>query len=209
MRLLVSGVIALAVLAGSVVAAVADGGRGRGIQDWVHYPRHWGGFYAGLHGGWGESDPAEGAIGGGQLGYNWQIGPIVYGLEADFSFADIGFSESGTVCDPGLGCVSASVNGSIDWLATVRGRVGYLIQPSFLIYGTAGLGIVQGSASATVSGLGSTAEAFVTDTELDFVYGFGIEGRLNPTMTLRLEYLTFNDLEIDVVRAGVNFRFGN
>ena len=208
MKFLRTGVIALAVLAGSVVAAVADG-RGRGIQDWVHYPRYWGGFYAGLHGGWGESDPAQGALGGAQLGYNWQVGPLVYGLEADFSISDIGFSENGTVCDPSLGCISASVNGSIDWMATVRGRFGYLMQPNFLLYGTAGFGTAHGSASASVSGFGLTEKASVTDTELDFVYGIGIEGKLNQTMTLRLEYLTFNDLEIDVVRAGLNFKFGN
>jgi outer membrane immunogenic protein len=206
--LLRNGVIALAVLATSVVAAVADG-RGRVTREWGYYPRLWDGFYVGLHGGWGKSDPADGFLGGAQLGYNWQTGPLVYGLEADFSISDISFSESGTVCDPGLGCVSASVNGSIDWMATVRGRVGYLIQPNFLFYGTAGLGIAHGSASATVSGFGLTEKAAVTDTEWDFVYGVGIEGKLNQAMTLRIEYLTFNDLEIDVVRAGLNFKLGN
>jgi outer membrane immunogenic protein len=208
MKLLRSGVIALAVLVTSVVAAVADE-RGRVTREWGYYPRLWDGLYVGLHGGWGKSDPADGLLGGAQLGYNWQMGPLIYGLEADFSISDIGFSESGTVCDPGLGCVSASVNGSIDWMATVRGRAGYLIQPNFLFYGTAGLGIAHGSASASVSGFGLTEKAAVTDTEWDFVYGVGIEGKINQAMTLRIEYLSFNDLEIDVVRAGLNFKLGH
>ena len=47
-----------------------------------------------------------------------------------------------------------------------------------------------------------------SDTESDFVYGLGIEGKINPSMSLRLEYLAFGDLDVDVVRAGINFKLG-
>ena len=90
------------------------------------------------------------------------------------------------------------MSGSHDahWLASARGRLGYLIQPRILVYGTAGLG-------------------FVNDRETDtgFVYGLGVEGKLSETMSARLEYLAFaNDSAhrdgASVVRAGLNIKLG-
>ena len=49
----------------------------------------------------------------------------------------------------------------------------------------------------------------VTDSESDFVYGVGLEGKLTNTMSARIEYLAFSDLEIDIIRAGINFKLGN
>ena len=42
-----------------------------------------------------------------------------------------------------------------------------------------------------------------------FVIGLGVEGRVNNNTTLRLEYLNYSDLDISVVRVGVNVRLGN
>ena len=75
-------------------------------------------------------------MGGAQVGYNWQTGQIVYGIEADVSFADISFNQS---------FMGASVSGSIDWMATVRGRLGFLATPNVLFYGTAGFGYASAS----------------------------------------------------------------
>jgi opacity protein-like surface antigen len=72
--------------------------------------------------------------------------------------------------------------------------------PRILAYGTAGFGIAKASAS-----FGPFSDS---DTESDFVYGLGIEGKINPSMSLRLEYLAFGDLDVDVVRAGINFKLG-
>jgi opacity protein-like surface antigen len=65
-----------------------------------------------------------------------------------------------------------------------------------LIYGTAGLGFVTAS-----------------DTDAGFVYGLGVEARLNDTMSARLEYLSFNGDTVqgdgvDVIRAGFNVKLG-
>lgn len=169
----------------------------------------WQGWYAGVHLGYGESGLADGFIGGAQVGYNWRYGQIMYGLEADISLSDISFSEGVTVCDPGLGCISANVNGSIDWMATVRGRLGFLISPNFLAYGTAGFGIASGSSGASASGFRLTERFSVSGTEIDLVFGIGLEAKFNPMTTARIEYLTFGDLDIDVIRAGLSFKFGN
>lgn len=180
--------IALAALVGSAVAAMpalADGGWATTSRS--DYPSIWQGVYVGLHLGQGESGPADGFVGGAQIGRNWQSGPIVYGLEADVSYADI--SEN-------FGVFEAS----IDLLATARGRLGYLITPNILVYGTAGFGIA--SASTSIPGFGD-------DTETDFVYGVGLEGKFAGNMSARIEYLAFGDLDVDVIRAGLNFKLGN
>jgi outer membrane immunogenic protein len=118
--------------------------------------------------GFADADQDNGLVGGVQLGYNWQAKQIVYGVEGD---------------------VSLSSAGSIDWLASVRGRLGFLMQPRVLIYGTAGLVNDHGADA----GLG---------------YGLGVEGKLNPAMSARPEYLSFNSGsvhggDVGVIRAGL------
>ena len=81
------GIAALAVLTGAAAMAapvVADGGPGPAYFDQPYnYPPIWQGLYGGVHLGWGWSGDADGVVGGGQLGYNWQSRQFVYGLEAD------------------------------------------------------------------------------------------------------------------------------
>jgi opacity protein-like surface antigen len=45
-------------------------------------------------------------------------------------------------------------------------------------------------------------------TDTAFVYGVGVEGKLTERTTARIEYLGFSDLDINVVRAGLNFKLG-
>jgi outer membrane immunogenic protein len=189
-------VVTIAALAVSSMPATAD--RPPGAYPVQHYqPPIWRGLYGGVHLGWGESGPADGIVGGAQIGYNWQAGQIVYGFEVDVSAADISYSES---------FFGAQTEASIDWLATARGRLGFLVTPGILAYATAGFGIASASASASIPGL---VRLSVDDTETDIVYGVGVEGKITDATSLRVEYLAFGDLDIDVIRAGVNFRFGN
>src|SRR6266478_6238367 len=124
----------------------------------------WTGFYVGIHGGggWGHTsfDPSESLIGGDalfvtsvppgpnsnpkggvfgfQFGHNWQWGPVVGGLEIDFSGADI--KESTTFFFAAAPGVTFTRDVKIEELASARGRLGYLIFPNWLLYGTAGIG---------------------------------------------------------------------
>jgi outer membrane immunogenic protein len=211
MEVLRRGIVALVVLiatAALTAPARADGGRWPPGAEAPYYPAIWQGLYGGVNVGYGWSGDANGAVGGGQLGYNWQRNQFVYGLEADISAADIGISE--TIVVPGA-VLNASA--SIDWLATIRGRFGLLVQPNLLIYGTAGLAIVNAEAhgSVTVLGFGQIS-AHQSDTETGVVYGIGVESQLTERMSARLEWLGFSEPDrigdFGIVRAGLNFKFG-
>jgi outer membrane immunogenic protein len=212
MSALRGGIVALAVVSGTValtVSAVADDFRWPGY-DQPYSPSPWRGLYGGAHLGWGWSGDADGVVGGGQLGYNWQSQQFVYGVEGDISAADIGVSES-------LPGVTASA--SIDWIATIRGRFGVLAQPNLLIYGTAGLAIVNWEAHGSIMGVDVLS---AHGTESGFVYGVGVEKKISEGMSARLEYLGFSQPDrvgdfgvvspglgdFGIVRAGLNFKLG-
>ena len=181
------------------ISAAADGGPPRAYPDGPSYPSIWQGLYAGVHIGFGDGD---GVLGGGQLGYNWQSGRVVYGFEADFAVSSIEDEVRG--CNA-FACAHARA--SLDWLATVRGRVGYLIDPRILAYATAGFGIASWSAEAGISGCPDCT--FKLDgRESDFVFGLGVEGKISETMSARVDFLTGGDVDADVVRAALNFKLG-
>ena len=95
-------------------------------------------------------------IGGGQIGFNYQISPsFVVGVEADFQGVagnnnnnnNNGFLAPITVVNPNFpgfplvqtGNFNNNNNRQLSYLGTLRGRAGFLATPSFLIYGTGGL----------------------------------------------------------------------
>jgi outer membrane immunogenic protein len=203
------------------------------VPDWV-------GFYVGIHGcGGGGSTSIDvnpffrlvsppnaspsGGIFGGQVGYNWQWGPVVGGLEVDFSGTDI--KETGTFFEPFVsGDPLFTREVKIDELASARGRLGYLIFPNWLLYGTAGIG--WGHTRFTVTEpTGISASDFVN--EFGWVVGAGLEWKFAPNWLLRGEWLhydfgrttisdvtpTFGDSNInirttiDVGRAALSYKF--
>jgi outer membrane immunogenic protein len=198
-----SGLIGLAAAAGLGLPAMSAGAQGPAPApyDQSYYVSTWQGFYAGVHAGFGDAGGADGFIGGGQIGYNWQAGRVIYGVEADFTFS--GIEEDVRVCAP-FACAHASA--SLDWFATVRGRLGYLIQPHILGYATAGFGILSWSAEAGISGCPG-CEVRLDGTETDFVVGLGVEMKFAETTMVRIEYLGVED--VDIIRAGINFKLGN
>ena len=206
-----TSVVALIGLVGVVVPAVpaaADQGIGPPGVYQPYYPSIWQGFYGGVNLGYGWSGDAQGVVGGGQVGFNWQSQQFVYGIEADLSLSDIGVSD--TLVGPG---VVIKATGSIDWLATIRGRYGVLVQPNLLLYATAGLGIVNAETHGSINMIGvGQISARESETDTGFVYGIGVENKLSERMSVRLEYLGFGHVgtvgDFGIVRAGLNFKFG-
>jgi outer membrane immunogenic protein len=99
----------------------------------------------------------NGFIGGGQIGRNWQFEKIwVAGIEADIqgvasSQDSHAFGSTLVVPGQGLNSVSqtATISRELDYLGTVRGRLGLLFGPSLLFYGT--VGVAYGGVSASTS----------------------------------------------------------
>jgi len=193
-------------------------------------PFSWTGFYAGINGGyaWGQSswsDPAAGAnsgnfdmsggLLGGQLGYNWQTGPVVLGVETDMDWLNAKGSTAaqGGVCavDGGGQCQTQQ-----SWLGTTRARVGYAFD-RWLPFVTGGVAYgdiqaVQPTGTSTNANVGWTA-------------GAGVEYSINPNWSAKVEYLHIDlgtatlmgagsktttlgvPVTNELVRAGINYHW--
>jgi outer membrane immunogenic protein len=143
----------------------------------------------------------DGALLGLQAGYNWQMGNIVLGAEADISFGNItDFVRDGNFL---------SYNGKADTLGTVRGRIGYSFG-SVMPYLTAGYGWVrleQGSTcpAGATAGLCVGTGAFNVaskETFQGFVYGGGVEWAIAKQWSLKAEIL-FMDLDTEYYTATI------
>ncbi len=180
------------------------------------------------------SSDLDGVIGGGQIGYNWQTGNWVLGIEADIqgSSEQASSSLTGTGSVPGILPITTtgtlSINEKLDWFGTVRGRLGVLAGPNWLLYGTGGLayGELDTDTTLTVAGV-SVANNFTT-TRAGWTAGGGIEGWITQNWTAKIEYLyidfgsftnTFTGLGVftpitlsthvtdNIVRVGLNYHF--
>jgi len=169
----------------------------------------WTGFYTGVNTGWAWSSfhtgvdafPAvsgfpqfvgtsvDGAMFGTVVGYNFQRGNWVLGLEGDF----VDTSITGTQQAIGTPSGAVSATNRIEWLASARGRVGVLWWEG-LVYGTAGIAWQQTTHDAMV--VGTTAADIVSSssssTRTGFVVGAGYEWMLNQTWSVRAEYLFYD-----------------
>jgi outer membrane immunogenic protein len=150
------------------------------------------------------STKSNGFIGGGQFGYNWQAGNIVYGLETDIqglAESNNGSSISNVSTVPGAAAVISSTgtitsSKSVSYLGTLRGRAGFLATPSFLVYGTGGLayGGVKTSTTVTESlGFPDTpgffgTSASATSTRVGWTAGAGIEWLFWSRWGAKIEY---------------------
>ncbi len=144
----------------------------------------------------------NGGIVGGQFGYNWQVAPtFVVGVEGDMSASWLRGSQtmitssSGFGGPPVAGIGSAFMSQKIDWLASLRGRLGYVAGPG-LLYLTGGVAFaeIKDSANATTSVVGPGCCAFpasFTTTRTGFAVGGGYEAMLQSHWLLRAEYLYY------------------
>jgi outer membrane immunogenic protein len=200
----------------------------------------WSGFYIGVNGGWGSSHnswdsvtpflvggegshDATGGTVGGQVGYRWQAGTWVFGVEAQGNWADFKGSNASQLFGPGF------VNNSkIDAFGLFTGQVGYAVN-NFLLY-------VKGGAAVTADRYRintSTGALFGTtgdDTRWGGTVGVGAEYAFAPNWSVGLEYdhlfmqdRTYNFTspttglgvgsdrirqDVDLVTARLNYKFG-
>ena len=204
---------------------------------------NWTGFYVGANvgGSWGRQDTSlaavgggtaatnsvspNGVIGGGQIGYNWQMGsPWVFGLEADIQGS--GQRDSGVLA-VGPAIASVPYQDKLEWFGTVRGRIGYAIgaQGRWLPYITGGLAYGDGNINGTGTVAGVTGSFNNTNTYVGYTVGAGLEYAFADKWSAKLEYLYMdlgngptisvtpaanlvaNHMTDNIARAGVNYHF--
>ena len=243
--LLSATALALAISVGSAVAADLPSMKGPPVYVPPPPPPMWTGFYVGINlgGGWransdNQNDPLllaailpgfnplllgaannnnsnnGGVVGGGQIGYNYQFSnSFVVGLETDFQGTSLGGhgGGNGNTLFPFL----SNAGPQLPWFGTVRPRLGFLVTPTLLVYGTGGFAYGE----VNFPNLG------FSNVRTGWTAGGGLEWMFIPNWSAKLEYL-FVDLssggttglfgfqfgshrhpEINVVRAGLNYHF--
>jgi len=188
-----------------------------------------------------------GGLAGGQIGYNWQMSNWLIGLEGDGQWA----SERGSStflcaapvlggCLPGLTFIPPGATGTIgtlsqkiDAFGTFRGRLGWLVTPEVLLYGTGGLAVGDVRTSLALSGFTAAgvpvAVSSASNTiRVGWTAGAGIEGMFARNWSAKLEYLymdlgsvntalsltppgialnTRSRVTDNILRAGINYHF--
>jgi iron complex outermembrane recepter protein len=197
---------------------------------------NWTSIYLGLNGGftfgassWTDSVTTtstgnfgtSGFVFGGTVGANYQVGSLVFGVEADGDWADA--SGFGTFTASSLcagGCLTTS-----SWLSTLRGRAGYAFD-RFFVYGTGGAAF--GNVRANFSN-----DPVTSSVEAGWTVGAGVEVAFGRNWSAKAEYLFINladgsctsacaiadasgtpvipnvavKFNESVVRGGINYRF--
>ena len=115
-----------------------------------------------------------GFAGGGQIGYNLRFGGFVAGVEADIQATSLNrqetLAQANTQTGPFPPVVSnVTIDRRFGYLGTVRGRLGYLLTESLLVYGTGGLAYADIRTSASVS------EQFTSNATLPFQFGTAVQ----------------------------------
>jgi len=238
-KYLLSATIAAASLFAS--AAIAADMPVRGAAPAPAVLPTWAGYYIGVHAGYAQHQtnhldiPAtfesalftqRGAIAGGQIGYNWQRGSFVYGLEADGSWLSGSENVNSTFTVPGV--FTGDDYTRMQWLATGRVRAGLAVDAT-LLYLTAGVaaGGVDNSRTFRVAGAVTGIQS-EHKTKVGWVAGAGIEHMVATNWTARLEalYVDLGDSEAtqfpliagsnnrfrfsdtaSIVRLGLNYKF--
>jgi len=227
MRKAILGAIVLAVAGVIVLSGAASAAdvyaRGGSLKDepvGAFLPT-WAGLYLGGSVGysWGDAENTfpgdvfdiepDGAVYGAHVGYNFQRGNVVFGVEA---------SINGTNMEDSL--FGGGLVNELDWYATGVGRLGFA-HGSTLFYGFGGVAWGQVTTTLVVAGNTFTDE----ETHVGWTAGVGIEHALSDRFSLRLEYAHVDlgsedvfgregcsgcevDFDFDVIKVGASYRFG-
>lgn len=86
----------------------------------------------------------DGAVAGGQFGYNWQVNSHwLVGAEADYQWSNLDGSASSSFRLGNVGATNTVASQTVDSFGTVRARAGVLLAPPLLLYGTGGFAFGQ------------------------------------------------------------------
>ena len=178
---------------------------------------NWSGFYVGINGGYGFGTsnwdvPAidtapKGVLVGATLGYNYQTGVWLWGIEGDLDYSLMKGSAT---------CGAGSCETKDSWLGTARARIGYAGWTNWLPYLTGGVAFGDITATSPVGN--------ATKTNIGYAFGAGLEYALWTNWSVKGEYLYVDlgkfdcglscgaatdnvSFKTNLVRLGVNYRF--
>lgn len=200
----------------------------------------WSGFYVGANGGWGSSrnswdstvgllgpegsHDATGGVAGGQIGYRWQTGTWVFGLEAQGNWADLKGSNPSTLF--GIGGIPFTNESKINAFGLFTGQIGYAAN-NVLFYVKGGAAVTDNRNTIRFGGV-EVARAG-DDTRWGGTVGVGLEYGFAPNWSAGIEYdhlfmqdrtLAFTTpggvafgadrirQDVDLVTVRVNYKFG-
>jgi outer membrane immunogenic protein len=160
-----------------------------------------------------ERSSLDGFSAGGQIGYNYQFGALVAGVEGDFTWTNLQGNKTSVA--------GTNLDTRLDWTSTVTGRLGYAIDRA-LIYGKGGAAFAQEKDKLT-DPFGATATSDIT--RAGWTAGAGVEYGITNNWSAKVEYdflgfgsqnATFGappvgttgvDLNVQQVKGGVNYHF--
>jgi outer membrane immunogenic protein len=127
----------------------------------------------------------QGFVGGGQIGYNWQVSPNwLVGVEGDFQ----GSSQKDSSCSLECGFIPLNASQNLQWFGTARARLGY-VTGDYLWYVTGGGAWAKINSDDSISAFGGSDSASFSDTKGGFAVGAGVETHLAGNWTAKFEYL--------------------
>ncbi|RST88292.1 porin family protein [Aquibium carbonis] len=131
-------------------------------------------------------------VGGVFAGYDWQFGPVVYGLAADIDFvhsADLAFGDE----DALTGGKGEAYTYDVDWVSTARARLGYTPTDRILVYGTGGIaaGHFEATSYSRPSFFDTADTASYSGVKWGGVFGAGVDFALPNDWSLKAEYLNY------------------
>lgn len=200
----------------------------------------WSGFYIGANGGWGSSrnswdsvapflvgpegsHDATGGVAGGQVGYRWQTGTWVFGLEAQGDWADLRGSNLSTLFGPGF-----RNDSRINAFGLFTGQLGWATN-NVLFYVKGGAAVTDNRNRIYSTATGAVLATTGDDTRWGGTVGVGLEYGFAPGWSAGVEYdhlfmqdrtLTFTGptglafgadrirQDVDLVTVRVNYKFG-
>ena len=177
------------------------------------------------------SEHANGAMGGGQIGCDYQAGNWVFGAQGMFDATD--FKGSNHLVpgpgDPQFGDIF-DLSSRVSWLATATARIGYAIQPQLLLYARGGAAWMRSDLNHSVTAMGLTNTYTGAETRAGWTVGAGLEYLVAANWSVFVEYSHMDfgtgtldvtlisapppepiriSHRIDTVMLGLNYRIGS
>lgn len=153
------------------------------------------------------SESRSGFIGGAQIGYNFQRNSLVGGVEADLQGLTNNHATSTTVSSVALPAplfssnliTTTTTSRSLDYLGTVRARLGFLVDRNLLLYVAGGLAYGGVASSASISNFRDTgfqtpgfSSGNFSGTRVGYTLGGGAEWMWRNRWSIKTEYLYYD-----------------